>query len=85
MLGITIGGKKLRDLGIRHQMMFCQFTSIEDAPNIGEEIVVNFESGLPTHIDNKPIVGIEIMKYLNDLGCQTRYWKGIHLGNTILG
>ena len=67
--------KKQRDLGIHRQMQFSQLPSIEDAPNIGEEIVINFENGLPTYINNKPMIGIEIMKYLNESRRQTRYWK----------
>ena len=85
MLGITIGGKETKGSWDSPPDSVCPITSIEDAPNIGEEIVVNFESGLPTHIDNKPIAGIEIMKHLNDLGVKHGIGKGIHLGNTILG
>ncbi len=85
MLGITIGGKETKGSWDSPPDSVFPITSIEDAPNIGEEIVVNFESGLPTHIDNKPIAGIEIMKHLNDLGVKHGIGKGIHLGNTILG
>ena len=85
MLGITIGGKETKGSWNSLPDSVYPISSIEDAPNIGEEIIINFEKGLPTHINNKPVNGLEIMKYLNQLGSKHAVGKGIHLGNTILG
>ncbi|MFA5770452.1 MAG: argininosuccinate synthase [Patescibacteria group bacterium] len=85
MLGITIGGKETKGSWDSPPDDVYPISSIEKAPNKGEEIVINFESGLPTQINNKPMAGIEIMKYLNELGAKHGIGKGIHLGNTILG
>ena len=85
MLGITIGGKETKGSWDSPPDDVYPISSVEKAPNVGEEIVINFENGLPTHINNKPVTGIEIMKYLNELGVKHAVGKGIHLGNTILG
>jgi len=85
MLGITIGGKETKGSWESPPDDVYSISSIEKAPNKGEEIVINFESGLPTQINKKEMNGIEIMKYLNELGAKHGVGKGIHLGNTILG
>ncbi len=85
MLGITIGGKETKDSWNSPPDDIYPIPSIENAPNIGEEIIITFEKGLPTQINNQPMTGIEIMKYLNSLGSKHSVGTGIHLGNTILG
>ena len=85
MLGITIGGKETKGSWDSPPDDVYPISYVEKAPNIGEEIIINFEKGLPTHVNNKLMSGIEIMKYLNKLGSKHGVGKGIHLGNTILG
>lgn len=85
MLGITIGGKETKGSWDSPPDDVYPISSVEKAPNVGEEMIINFEKGLPTHINNKLMTGIEIMKYLNELGAKHGVGKGIHLGNTILG
>lgn len=85
MLGITIAGKETKGSWNSPSDEIYPISSIEKAPNTGEEIIINFEKGLPTHINNNPMTGIEIMKHLNNLGAKHGVGKGIHLGNTILG
>jgi len=85
MLGITIGGKETKGSWDSPPDDVYPISSVEKAPNVGEEIIINFEKGLPTHVNNKLMSGIEIMKYLNKLGSKHGVGKGIHLGNTILG
>src|SRR3989339_74040 len=85
MLGITIAGKETKGSWNSPPDDVYPAFSIEKAPNVGEEIIINFEKGMPTHINNKAMVGIEIMEYLNKLGAKHGVGKGIHLGNTILG
>src|SRR3989339_82235 len=85
MLGMTIGGKETKGSWDSPPDSIYPITSIEDAPNIGQEIIIDFENGLPIHINNIKKAGVEIIKYLNELGANHAVGKGIHLGNTILG
>jgi argininosuccinate synthase len=85
MLGITIGGKETKGSWDSPPDDIFPVSSIEKAPNIGDEIVINFENGLPTHINDKEMTGIKMIKHLNELGGKHGVGKGIHLGNTILG
>ena len=85
MLGMTIGGKETKGSWDSPPDSIYPITSIEDVPNIGQEIIIDFENGLPTHINNIKKAGVEIIKYLNELGANHAVGKGIHLGNTILG
>jgi argininosuccinate synthase len=85
MLGITIVGKETKESWKSPSDDVYPISSVEKASNVGKEIVINFEKGLPTHINDKLMSGTEIMKYLNELGAKHAVGKGIHLGNTILG
>ena len=85
MLGMTIGGKETKGSWDSPPDSIYPITLIEDAPNKGQEIIIDFENGLPTHINNIKKAGVEIIKYLNELGANHAVGKGIHLGNTILG
>ncbi|MDP1722043.1 MAG: argininosuccinate synthase [Candidatus Gottesmanbacteria bacterium] len=86
MLGTTIGGKETKNSWeLPPDEVYPTVVSIDTAPKNGEEIIISFEKGLPMALNGKPMSGIEIMNYLDNLGAKHGVGKGMHLGNTILG
>jgi len=85
MLGVTIAGKETKASWDSPPDSVCPLSSIEQAPNIGDELIISFKNGLPTQINYQSMTGVKIMKCLNKLGAKHAVGKGIHLGNTILG
>lgn len=51
----------------------------------GETVVVGFEKGVPTFLEEERLSGVEIVARLGELCRRHRIGLGIHIGDTVLG
>ena len=86
VLGTTIGGKEtLGSWELPPDEVYPTVVPIATAPAEGKTIIIDFEDGLPTRLDDVPMSGLDIALQLNTLGAEHGVGKGMHLGNTIIG
>ncbi|MFM8234396.1 MAG: argininosuccinate synthase [Holophagaceae bacterium] len=50
-----------------------------------QELLLTFEKGIPTHVNQKKMDPVELIQTLNTLGSALGLGRGTHLGETILG
>jgi argininosuccinate synthase len=86
MLGTTIGGKETKgSWEAPPDHVYPHVLPIEQAPDTPETLILNFENGLPTTLNDDPIDGVALMAQLASIGATHGVGKDIHLGDTILG
>ena len=56
-----------------------------DAPDQPLDLIISFEKGIPTALDEKEMDPVELIETVNELGAQHGIGRGIHVGDTILG
>ena len=71
VLHTSAEGKVLEDPWLSPpDYVFSRTKSIQDTPDIGEEIIISFENGDPIKINEELLNPYKILKTLNDLGCE---------------
>jgi argininosuccinate synthase len=84
--GTTIGGKETHDSwDFPPEGVFRATAAPEQTPDRAEEMVVDFEGGLPVAVDGKKMKGVQIVNELNRRAGSHGIGRGVHLGDTIMG
>ncbi len=84
--GTTIGGKQTHDpWDFPPEDVFIKTSPKKDSKKESMEVIIDFEKGLPTSLNNKKMKGIEIIQYLNELAGKWGIGRGVHIGDTIFG
>ncbi len=79
--GKTIGSREIQDpsKGVPEEA----YTKAEN--KAFETLTLDFEKGIPTALDHRPLSPVEIIEELERKGNQHGIGRGIHIGNTVLG
>lgn len=87
LLGTTIGGREtLGTLGEPAEEAYTQTTPPHAAPDEAEDLVVEFEGGLPVGLWGERFDdGVALLHAAGTLAGRHGIGRGIHLGTTILG
>ncbi|MCK4804004.1 MAG: argininosuccinate synthase [Spirochaetes bacterium] len=84
--GTTIGGKETHDSwDFPPESVFKNTKSIGETPEQPDQVIVEFEQGLPVSMNGEKKKGIEIIGELNKTAGGHGIGRGIHIGDTILG
>jgi argininosuccinate synthase len=86
VLGTTIGGKETRTpLGLVPDDIYPNVATIADAPEHGEEILIEFEKGVAVSVNGVAMSGLTLIDAVRDVAQRHGVGRGTHLGTTILG
>jgi len=84
--GTTIGGKETHDSWeFPPESVFKKTKGIDDTPPNPVEIIIDFKNGLPSSLNGKQKIGIDIITALNETAGNYGIGRGVHIGDTILG
>jgi len=84
--GTTIGGQEtLGTIEPLPDEAYPKSVSLDDAPDQGIEIHIQFYEGLPVALDEKELPPVELITQLAELGSAHGVGRNIHIGDTILG
>ncbi|MFW6139501.1 MAG: argininosuccinate synthase [Spirochaetota bacterium] len=84
--GTTIGGKQTHDpWEFPPDHVFKNTGKKEEIPQEPQELVIDFNQGLPVSINGERKRPVELVAHLNQVGAGYGIGRGVHLGDTILG
>jgi argininosuccinate synthase len=57
----------------------------DERPTLPEEILIDFDGGVPCRLDGQSLPPVELIERLNDRAARHGVGRGMHVGDTILG
>ncbi|MEM6647486.1 MAG: argininosuccinate synthase [Bacteroidota bacterium] len=86
MWGTTIGGKETHTAALPlPDEAYPDTVSATEAPDTPLDLTINFEQGIPTHLDSEAMDPVTLIERLNALGAAHGVGRGMHVGDTIMG
>jgi len=84
--GLTIGGGEThRSDGVLPEDAYVWTAPPERRPQRPEDMALDFERGVPTAVDGRPLDPVPLIESLNERGGRHGVGRGVHVGDTILG
>ncbi|MFT7462207.1 MAG: argininosuccinate synthase [Pseudohongiellaceae bacterium] len=85
LVGATIGGIETHDSWSMPPESVYELTVDRDTEIEAEELLLDFEEGLPTKLDGRVMAGHTMLAELNRRAGAHGFGRGVHVGDTILG
>jgi argininosuccinate synthase len=84
--GATIGGAEThRSDGVLPEEAYLLTAAPDRRPATAEDVVLAFQSGVPTALDGETVDPVRLIEQLNTRAGRHGVGRGVHVGDTILG